>query len=184
MNKLMVRMLAGLIACVGATNAHAQAVDTFFQVNFATDLASIPTLITLSYDGANGIANPICANAYAFSANGPMLACCSCRLGPNNVRQVSVRNDLLLSANKTPPDSVVIKLMGSSTGNAACNAATVGLAGNSLTTGMVAWSRRGSVAFNNGVPFTPATLSAGELSTILTQCSALEAAGRTCCSCP
>ena len=190
MNKLMVRMLAGLIACTAATNtAFAQAADTPFQVDFATEVTAIPTLITLSNSGASStVASPqngaICANAYAFSTSGPLLACCSCRLGANNLRQVSVRNDLLLSANKAPPDSVVLKLMASTGSGGTCNASTVGTGANVLVTGMLAWTRRGTAGVNIVVPFTPATLSAAELVSINTQCAVLEPSGRACGSCP
>lgn len=190
MNKLIVGVFAGLMACVYASTANAQASDTPFQVNFATDLLSTPTLITVSNTGASStVASPVqngalCANTYAFSTSGPLLACCSCKVAANNLRQMSVRNDVLQSANKAPPDSVVLKIMASTGAAGACNAATVTTGADVLATGLGAWSRKGSASFNNGVHFTASTLSAAELTAIKTQCALLEPSGRACGSCP
>jgi hypothetical protein len=124
----------------------------------------------VSNSGASGAA--ICASVYAFDAeDGQLLNCCSCQVAPNALRSVPIAADLLEN-DKPRPKSLVLKLLAAAPVAGECSASVPG----SLTAGITAWTGE--------TPFTPATLSATELSTMTTQCGALHPTARTCDACP
>ncbi len=163
----------------GASLAFAQAADGPFQVRFATNLKK-KDVINLSNSGASStIAIPqngaLCANLYAFSAGGPMIGCCSCRVPPNSLEAVPVVADVLADA-KQFPKNVVLKAMASKGGPSGCSGVNVGTGSDVLMTGMLAWK--------GDNPFVPSTLSAAELNSLNTQCALLHGSGNACASCP
>jgi len=173
--------------------ALAQAADTPFQVRYASNLPVGDSVINVTNTGASStVAFPtqngnICVNVYTFSPDEQLISCCACPVTPDGLVSLSARNDLI-SNTLTPgvPTSIVIKLL--ATTGASCNASTVGTGANVLATGMAAWGTSihalpvtpGSPATTYGVTetaFTPATLSAAELTRITTLCGFIQTNG-------
>jgi hypothetical protein len=138
----------------------------------------------------------ICVNLYAFSPDAQLIACCSCLVPPNGLESWSVKNDIINNpATPAVPNSVEIALIASlagagGTGSSCANsAATVG-SGGTIATGMAAWMATTHVntvttpgqywwqpatttttTYVDETPFTPSTLSAGELASLTNRCS-------------
>lgn len=177
----MRNLLLALAMVLGfTTSVFAQAADTAFQVRHAINLKKKDTVVFSNSGATSTVPSPqngrLCMNLYAFSTSGPMIDCCTCPVGANNLVVVGIVKDLLDDP-KPAPKSLVLKAMASTGGTnaAACNAATVGTGQNNLATGMLAWK--------GDLPFTPATLSAAELTTINAQCGVLHALPKICASC-
>jgi hypothetical protein len=167
-------MVLGLV--LGASSlAFGQAMDTPFQVRFAANVKK-KDVVRVTNSGANGsgIGGQICANVYAFSTDGPMIGCCACPLLPNAFASIPIVADVLGSP-KPLPKQVVLKLMASKGGAQGCEPGTVGIGNNALVLGLLAWKGED--------PFAPATLSAGELSTLNQQCLVLHPTPSICASC-
>ena len=142
--------------------------DSFFQMRAIASLKGKDAIV-VSNSGASGAA--VCASAYAFgSEDGELLDCCSCHLFPNAMRSIPIAADLLEN-DKPRPKSVVLKLLAAAPVAGECSASALG----ALTAGLTAWKGE--------TPFTPATLSAGELDTMTTQCGLLHPTARTCDAC-
>ena len=150
--------------------------------------------------GFGGATGNICANVYAFSPDEQLISCCSCLITPNGVVDLGVNRDLTIKTlTGVVPTSVVIKLVAtlsaptsaSGTNNGASanctnSAALVNAppaAGQAVTQfpqtfGMAAWgttlhSAPGGTFATTETPFTPSTLSAGELASITGRCSSI-----------
>lgn len=170
----------GFILCYAA-NAFGQAADTPYQIRFANNLKKKDTILLSNSGASSTVPSPqngrLCMNVYAFGSSGPMLDCCSCPVAANSLVALNLVKDVL-GDRKAFPKSLVIKLMATTGGgNAAnCNAATAASGANVLATGMLAWKGES--------PFTPATLSAAELSSLVTQCGFLHPTPNTCPPCP
>jgi len=143
--------------------------DSPFQMRALVSLKGKDAVV-VSNSGANGSA--LCASAYAFDpADGQLVNCCSCHLFPNAMRSIPIAADLLEN-DKPRPKSLVLKLLAAAPVAGECSASAPG----SLAAGLTAWKGE--------TPFTPATLSAMELSTMTTQCGALHPTARPCDACP
>ena len=191
-----------IAATVVTTAAFAQpnaTTDTPYQIRYASNLQFGDSVVNITNSGATGaalqsgttasITGAICVNAYAFSPDEQLVACCSCPVTPNGLVSLSVNNDLL-ARTLTParPTSVVIKLLASAPIGGSCtnSAATAGVAGGgALVTGMLAW---GTTLHSTATPpaapfsvtetkFAPATLSAGELFRLTQLCTFIIANG-------
>jgi hypothetical protein len=174
------------------------AVDSPFQVRYAANLNLGESWINIVNDGANGapilgpgtgtFTNPvgnICANVYAFSPDEQLISCCSCLVTPNGVVNLGVTRDLTVKTlTGVQPNSVTVKLVATlagtgGTGTTCTNSAATVTAAN-LATGMLAW---GTTIHNapaavpgyavTETPFRPATLSAGELASIVGRCASI-----------
>jgi hypothetical protein len=174
---------------VSATNV---TLDTPYQVRYASNLNAGDSFVNITNSGARGaalqsgtaatITGALCANVYAFSPDEQMISCCSCPVTPNGLVSLSARNDLI-SNTLTPavPTSIVIKLLASAPVGGTCNGSAA--APGALTSGMVAWGTtlHAAVAagtfFGSETPFTPATLSAGELTRLTQLCTFINANG-------
>jgi len=143
--------------------------DSPFLVHAATALKK-RDVINITNAGARGTNGDICANVYVFEPGGQMLECCSCVVPPNVLRSLSVATDLL-EGRKAIPKAMVFKILASTPVVGSCNGSTPG----ALTSGLVAW--KGEVAF------TPATLSAGELSGLTSRCGFLHGVANICPIC-
>jgi hypothetical protein len=162
--------------------------DSPYQIRYASNLTAGDSVINISNTGATGAAlitgssasipGSICVNVYTFAPDEQEVSCCSCPVTPNGLVSLSVKNDLINNT-LTPavPTSVVIKLVATKvTGGSCSGSAAVATAAN-LAPGMVAWGttvHAGAAAGTFGVTetaFTPATLSAGELTKLTTFCS-------------
>jgi hypothetical protein len=189
--------------------------DTAFQVRYAANLDKGESYIDIINTGANGApllgpgfggpAGNICVNAYAFSSDEQLVACCSCLLTPNQVGSLGVNKDLLFKTLTGAPGvtSVTVKLLatlaGDGTGTSCTNsAALAGTTKFKITNGMAAFGTTlhqtpvaGTFATTE-TQFTPATLSQGdaggnnELASITGRCASIIGNGSTfgiCNSC-
>lgn len=182
-----------LITSIGVLAQNPVTADSPFQVRYAANLNQGDSFIDISNSGASG--GNICTNVYTFSPDEQLVSCCSCVVTPNALVSLSVKNDLI-SNTLTPavPTSVVVKLLATTGG--ACNAAVPG----ALTAGMLAWgttyrqitktvttpspywwvpatTTTTVTGFTTETEFTPATLSAFELSRISGLCANIQANG-------
>ena len=168
------------VAAVAFGQAGGQAADTPFQVLPITTLKS-KDAVSVSNSGASStVASPqngtLCANVYGLSAEtGQLIDCCSCRVAPNALVSIPIIDDLL-GHPKPKPKAVVVKVLATLPSGPACDTGGVGNGSNVLATGVLA--RKGDT------PFTPATLSAAELTSLNTQCAALHPGGNGCFACP
>jgi hypothetical protein len=170
------------------------AADSPFQVKYASNLNYGDSVINITNTGASSTAtNPgnLCVNVYTFSPDEQEVSCCACLVTPNALQSLSVKNDLI-SNTLTPavPTSVVVKLLatigGATVGS--CNAATAGAGTATTSPGLAAWGTtlHGIVAALGAeeravglteTPFTPATLSATELTRITSLCGFIQSNG-------
>jgi hypothetical protein len=157
---------------------------------------------------AASVGGSLCINVYTFDYQEEMASCCSCAVTPNGLISLSVQQDLI-SKTLTPakPSSAVIKLVATVPVNGSCsnsaaavnsppaasNCAAVPAQPGCLAPGMVAWATTNhagplGVAWSTTeTSFTPATLSADELSHLGRVCSFILGVGSTfgiCRSCP
>jgi hypothetical protein len=167
------RMLVAVTLAIilgGATAASAQSnasLDTPYQVRVVPKLKK-GDLINLTNTGALGNAT-LCAHVYAFDPAGQLAACCSCPLPPFSFRSLAVGADVFTGTK--PPKAAVFKVIGAAVAGGTCNAAQPG----ALATGLGAWKGE--------LQFLPSTLSAGELSGLITRCGIVQATPRTCAIC-
>jgi len=174
--------------------AFSQAVDTPFQVRYASNLSVGDSVVNISNSGAGGaslqsgttasITGALCANVYAFTPDEQLVSCCSCPVTPNGLVSLSAKNDLA-SNTLTPavPTALVIKLLATVPVAGSCTNSAAAVTTATLAPGMLAWGttiHATPVAGTYGVTetaFSPATLSAGELSRIGNLCNFILANG-------
>jgi hypothetical protein len=190
-----------LAAIVFAMAASAQiAADTNFQVSYAANLQVGESFINIVNTGANGapLQGPgfggttgnICVNVYAFDPGEELISCCSCSVTPDQVVNLGVNRDLTSKTlTGVVPNSVTVKLNATLQTGANCNNSAAGITGAPLTNGMAAWGTTLHANPTGGFdttesPYTPATLSAGELASIVGRCSSIvgNASGFGICS--
>jgi hypothetical protein len=115
-------------------------------------------------------------NAYAFSPDEQMVACCTCPVTPNGLVSLSVKNDLL-SNTLTPavPNSVVVKLTATVPVGGVCVGTAASVALTNLSPGLAAWGTKvhplGTDISITEVPFSGAILSQGEINRLATLCT-------------
>jgi hypothetical protein len=181
---MQLRIQLALAALAFATVALAQnpiTADSPLQVKYASNLNIGDSVINITNTGAaNG--NNICANLYTFSPDEQLVSCCVCNVTPNALVSLSVRRSLI-SNTLTPaiPTSAVVKVVATTGG---CNAATAGTGSSALTSGLAAWGTTlhalPTTPVTYGVTetaFTPATLSAAELTRITSLCGFIQSNG-------
>jgi hypothetical protein len=181
-----------LAALAFATAAFAQTADSPFQVRYAANLNIGESYIDITNTGANGAAllgpglgvqtGNICVNVYAFDASEELVSCCSCLVTPDQTVNLGVTRDLTSKTlTGVVPTSVTVKLLSTlaGTGSTACQNSAATLTAAAIVPGMAAWGTTlhptptaGSFATTE-TPFTPSTLSAGELASITGRCSAI-----------
>jgi hypothetical protein len=156
--------------------------DDPYQVKYASNLSTGDSVFNISNSGATGAS--ICVNVYAFSPDEQEISCCSCVVTPNALVSLSARNDLI-SNTLTPavPNSIVVKLV-ATTNTAACNASTPTAATLATAGGLLAWGTTIHAAPTTPASFsvtetafTPATLSAAELTRITGLCGFIQSNG-------
>lgn len=189
------------------TIARAQAVDTPYQVKILATTSQVDSVVSVTNTGARGAgttpgntANVIgatCANFYAYSpVDGSLISCCSCPVAPNATRNLNVNVDLIAPpTSSTVQTRTVVKMLASVPVAGSCRGSSTNF-GMTLTQGLVASGSsvlppfqvqpQLTVGQQSESPFSPSTLSAGELNKILTQCNSYAGGGtdKVCASCP
>ena len=190
-------LVAFVLTMVAFAQSNPITADSPFQVRYAANLNLGESFIDISNTGANGApllgpgfggaAGNICVNVYAFSPDEQEISCCSCLVTPNGLVNLGVTRDLTSKTlTGVIPTSVVVKLVatlagGTGTGTSCTNSAA--LAGNTANplapAGLVAWMTTlhatpvtGATATTE-TAFTPATLSTGELASIVGRCASI-----------
>jgi hypothetical protein len=153
-----------------STAALAQGIgpDDALQVRYAANLGagqSVINMTNVGTQGGNDATDYICANVYVFAQDQQLISCCTCPLSPNDLKTLSVQNDLINNT-LTPgvPIGVTIGLVASDdTGKPGCNAATVDPA--KLVSGLRAWGTTLHAAPGGGFAVTETEFSQVGLST-------------------
>lgn len=165
-----------------------------FQVSYSANLNIGDSVINITNTGARGaglaagttasVTGAICVNAYAFSPDEQVIACCSCPVTPNGLVSLSAKQDLI-SNTLTPavPTSIVIKLLATIPIGGTCTSSASMATVTGLTQGLAAWGTTLHATPAAGTfkgtetRFIPATLSPGELDRITTACTFINALG-------
>jgi len=153
-----------------------------FLYRYAANLDRGDSRINITNTGLNGAplngpgfgttVGNLCVNVYTFSPDEQLVSCCSCLVTPNGLASLSVVDDLLSKTlTGVIPTSVAVKLVASLPEN------------RTLAGGLAAWGT--TIHATNPVgtfgmtetPFSPATLSAGELASITGRCASILANG-------
>jgi len=192
----------------------AQANDTFFQVNYVSRLDVGDAVINIVNDGnfigagtavpGNGVGD-FCVNAYVYSPDQQLAACCTCLTTPNELDSWSLLlgpNALLANATNTNAFnqikagnwSAVVKLVATvpnnpNTPNDSCP--TADLFNPVGAFGLLAWSTHWHVgpasnpALVTETRFEPSTASTGELNRLRSDCaiSVHQGSGAYCPGC-
>lgn len=183
-----------LAAAALAAVAFAQnpiAADSPFQVRYASNLNVGDSVIELTNTGANGASlfgpgvgavGNICVNVYAFSPDEQLISCCSCLVTPDGLVSLSVVNDLTSNTlTGVRPTSVVVKLIstiagaggsGTNCSNSAAAVSTPILAAGLAAFGTTIHANVPAAKYDTTVtPFTPSTLSDGEIASVANRCT-------------
>jgi hypothetical protein len=136
---------------------------------------------------------------YAFSPDEQMISCCSCPVTPNALVNLSAQRDLI-SNTLTPsvPTSIVVKMVGTIPADNTCTNSAAQVAPENLAPGLHAWMSTihfgGSTSallpqdqvtaqlvpaptFRTEIPFSPGTLSLGEINRLRSLCNFIVANG-------
>lgn len=145
--------------------------------------------------GYGSPAGNICVNVFTLDPGEELVSCCSCLVTPDGLVSLSADTDLIgNTATGVKPTSVVIKLISTLAGGApgdggietaplipgsgtSCAGSAAHVDTAYLATGLAAWGTTihapasGSGAYKvTETPFTPATLSAGEVASLANRC--------------
>jgi hypothetical protein len=184
---------AGVTAAATATLTSIPTADGQFQVRYSANLNLGESFINITNTGANGAAllgpgfggasGNICVNVYAFDAGEELISCCSCLVTPDETVNLGVTRDLTVKTlTGVVPTSVTVKLLatlagtggsGTTCNNSAASATTASI----VPSGLAAWGTtlhsQGAGTATTETPFTPSTLSSGELASITGRCAAI-----------
>jgi hypothetical protein len=169
----------------GPAGSLAGSLDAYF--NIANDGAQGASPYGSGIIGQQYVGN-ICVNVYAFDNAEELVSCCSCLITPDETVGLSLEKDILNNpANGLAMGSLTIKLLATAPpGNgSSCAQSAILSSPVTLVTGMLAWGTTGHL-FNQGetfplvagsyfgseTPFSPATLSSGEQTSLANKCSA------------
>ena len=171
-----------------------------YLIRYMSNLTAGDSVLNITNTGVNGNnlfgpgfgtpAGNICVNAYAFSPDEQLIACCSCLVTPNGLVHLTANNDLVSNTlTGIRPNSIVVKLVATGakadfTGSSCANsAALAGTASFPLANGALAWGTTlhtdssidpppaGSLFSITETPFLPASLKVDELASITSRCT-------------
>ena len=155
-----------------------------YQVRYVANLTAGDSTVNLTNAGSTGGFDPagdICANVYVFAEDQQLAACCACPLTPNHLRTLSVQKDLLSNL-LTPgiPTAITVAIAATNGANQTCDAS--GITAAQLVPGMRAWGTTLHALPSGGygvteTEFSPAILSASQLTKITSYCGFIEAIG-------
>ena len=136
-----------------------------FQVGYA-NVAAGDAFVNITNNGASdppATPGTLCVYVYAFDPSEEMLSCCTCKVTPNGLASISVKNSLLAkTATGENPSSVVIKLVATAYTGGVCDAANTN--GVNLAPGMRAWATTLHALQGGGVALTENSFGQGTLS--------------------
>jgi len=172
---------------VGAAATASIFIGDPFQVSYFSNLNIGDSVINATNTGARGAGlgsgtsaattGAFCLNAYAFSPDEQLVACCTCPVTPNGLVSLSLKGDLL-SNTLTPavPNSVVVKLSATLPVGGVCVGNAASMALTNLSPGLAAWGTHVHPTSppDAGVtetPFKGAILSQGEVDRLATLCT-------------
>ncbi len=163
-----------------------------FQVRYASNLNIGESYINIANPGADGApllgpgfgaaSGNVCVNVYAFDPGEELISCCSCLVTPDETVNLGVNRDLTVKTlTGVVPTSVTVKLVATLAGAGGAGTSCSGSAALVTTAtpacGLTAWGTTlHSVPGGYGTtetPFTPATLSSGELASIGGRCASI-----------
>jgi hypothetical protein len=182
--------IASLLAVAFPVAAHAQAtLDHSYQVGFVSDpskvrsggqLADNDTVLAVSNTGAATVPSQgLCINAYATKRDdGSVTACCSCPVGTNATRTISVYKDLQISGVSLGSLPFAVELVSTNIESAMtpCNPGTAGSGTSRFANGMAASLYTQSGLLSSTAlprPLIPSTLTQATLTKLTTGCSPL-----------
>jgi hypothetical protein len=159
--------------------------DTYQVRHFTLDYGD--GVINISNAGSLAGADPdgtICANVYTFAPTEEIVSCCACRVTPNGLVSLSLKNDIMNNTLYAAfvQNSVTVKLVATAAGSGACNAATQPTVSN-LARGMKAWATTLHVLSVPGsppitglseTPFAQSELSATEFTKLTSYCNFIQ----------
>lgn len=205
--RFRIMLMAALLAVAAIGYAQAQSMaDSNFKVRYAANLAAGESFINIVNTGATGApllgpgfgpdknAGNICVNVYTFAPDEQLISCCSCLVTANQVVNLGVNRDLVSKTlTGVVPSSVTIKLLATkkATGDTTSCSNSAADATQVLAWGLAAWgttlhTQPGGGFATTETPFTPATLSDGELASIRGRCASIIGNGSgygICASC-
>jgi len=187
MKKMICRILpvlaiALVIAAVsGVASAQTVGADGPFNTNYFSNntTAGAPAgTLRIGYDGASGApATTLCANIYVYAADQQLAECCSCPVTANGLIEENIKTNLLgNSLTRVTPNQGLIKIVATIAG--VCDADDITI----LAAGLNAWTTHIENKVGTAFPVSvtqnlPETLSAGELSTLESDCAFAERLG-------
>jgi hypothetical protein len=133
--------------------------------------------------GFGSASGNVCVNVFAFDPGEELIACCSCLITPDQTVNLGVNRDLTVKTlTGVQPTSVTVKLLATLAGAGGAGTSCANSAANVVTAtpacGLTAWGTTLHALPNSGygtteTPFTPSTLSAGELASIGGRCASI-----------
>jgi len=188
MNKTLCRTLPVLCVALAVVLLGTVSVaQDVFQVNYYANANSAAPDATVYIDnpGAANYTN-LCAMIYVFTYDEQMAECCGCGESPNNLDTLSVDSDLTSNPlTSTVPGTGVIKIVSAAVNNAPCDPT----ANVTPTADLRAWATHiqggAKYAAITETQFLDATLSAGELAALQSQCAfiGILGSGHGICTC-
>ena len=184
-------ILAALVSGIAAFAQNPITADSPFQVRYASNLNIGESYVNITNTGANGAslngpglgaAGNICVNVYAFDPGEELISCCSCLVTPDQTISLGVKANLTFNTlTGVIPTSVTVKLLATLAGTGGSGTSCTNSAATAGTgvTGMAAWGTTlhadpvAGVYDTTETPFTPSTLSAGELASITNRCTGI-----------
>lgn len=178
-------VLAGLVGVAAILSAQAIDPDTF-KVNYFNFANVLDSTVHMTNAGTSG--GNLCASIYVFDPNQELSECCSCLLTPDGLDTFSVITDLTHNPLTGPPylKTGIIKIVSAATTAEACPLPTA----PKPSPGIHAWATHleggemiGAIVETD---FQDAGLSAKELASLGSQCSAIKlvGSGKGVCTCP
>jgi hypothetical protein len=163
--------------------------DSPYQIKYVPNLDIGDSVINITNTGAQGaglttgtaatVTGAICANVYVFDPTEEIVSCCSCPVTPNGLVSLSAKSDLINDPLfPRTPTSIVIKIVATAPVSGSCSASAL-LAGSptpvaglviSGTTLHVNPSAATAAYGVTETPFSPSSLSAGEMARLAYTC--------------
>jgi len=186
--KLVVICLA--LALLATGTALAQTYQGPFKVDYYDNNATSAPDATVRLDNPGTAGGALCADIFVFDAAEELGECCVCRVSPDDLRTLSVTNDLTSNPNTgVPLASGVIKIVSSALVSGACQVPTSAKS-VAPTPEIQEWVTHIQAPSTGGYAITegqtlPTDLGSTELTNLEADCSAIHrvGSGKGICTC-